>query len=92
MLEKGDWQVMFIPAKKHRLAVPKPREAVVAATDQSRYKTQSANPPALESNGQRQINMPSPLVQALGTALAAIPIYQSAHADAPPEFSEMGVR
>ena len=45
-----------------------------------------------ESSGQHQINMPSPLVQALGTALAAIPIYQSAHADAPPEFSEMGVR
>ena len=33
MLEKGDWQVMFIPAKKHRLAVPKLREAIVAVTD-----------------------------------------------------------
>jgi len=64
----------------------------VAVTDPSRCTTESANPPVTGKNVQRNINTRSPLVQALGTALAAIPAYQSAHADAPPAFSEMGIR
>ena len=65
----------------------------MAATDPSRGKTESTNPRATRKNLQRNINTRlAPLVQALGTALAAMPSYQSAHADAPPAFSEMGIR
>lgn len=64
----------------------------MAAIDPPRCNTESANPSATGKNVQCNINIRSPLVQALGTAMAAIPAYQSAHADAPPAFSEMGIR
>ena len=64
----------------------------MAATDPSRGKIESTNPRATRKNVQRNINTRSPLIQALGTTLATIPAYQSAHADAPPAFSEMGIR
>ena len=40
----------------------------------------------------QKLSAKSPIVQALGTAIAAIPAYQSAQADAPPAYSEMGIR
>lgn len=66
--------------------------AVVAATDQPLTSTKSTYGLTPEKAGRRKINTHSPLIQALGTAMAVIPVYQSAHADAPPAFSEMGIR
>lgn len=73
---------MCIQARKPHRAVLKLREAAVAAIKA---------PPSQLGDG-LLLNSDSPLARRLGVALASIPIYQNAHADAPPAFSEIGIR
>ena len=75
-------QVMSTQVKKPHRAAPKPLGADVVAIKQSSPMNTSG--PLLTSN--------SPLTRRLGVALASLPIYQNALADAPPAFSEIGIR
>ena len=58
-----------------------PREVVVAVISNGQNSVQSAS-----------TIKQSPLVRTLGAAVAALPAYQSTYADAPPEFTEVGLR
>lgn len=75
-------QVMSTQAKKPHRAAPKPLGADVVAIKQ--ISPMMTSGPLLTSN--------SPLTRRLGVALASLPIYQNALADAPPAFSEIGIR
>ena len=75
-------QVMSTQAKKPHRAAPKPLGADVVAIKQ--ISPMNTSGPLLTSN--------SPLTRRLGVALASLPIYQNALADAPPAFSEIGIR
>ena len=79
---RASLQVMSTPAKKPHREAPKPQGADVVAIKQSSPMNTSG--PLLTSN--------SPLTRRLGVALASLPIYQNALADAPPAFSEIGIR
>ena len=79
---RASLQVMSTPAKKPHREAPKPLGADVVAIKQSSPMNTSG--PLLTSN--------SPLTRRLGVALASLPIYQNALADAPPAFSEIGIR
>ena len=74
--------VMSTPAKKPHREAPKPLGADVVAIKQ--ISPMNTSGPLLTSN--------SPLTRRLGVALASLPIYQNALADAPPAFSEIGIR
>ena len=73
---------MSTQAKKPHRAAPQPLGADVVAIEQ--ISPMMTSGPLLTSN--------SPLTRRLGVALASLPIYQNALADAPPAFSEIGIR
>ena len=79
---RASLQVMSTPAKKPHREAPKPLGADVVAIKQ--ISPMNTSGPLLTSN--------SPLTRRLGVALASLPIYQNALADAPPAFSEIGIR
>ena len=79
---RASLQVMSTPAKKPHREAPKPLGADVVVIKQ--ISPMNTSGPLLTSN--------SPLTRRLGVALASLPIYQNALADAPPAFSEIGIR
>lgn len=79
---RADLRVMSTPAKRLHRAAPKPLGAGVVAIKQTS--------PIMTSG--RLLTSNSPLARRLSVALASLPVYQNALADAPPAFSEIGIR
>lgn len=79
---RADLRVMSTPAKRLHRAAPKPLGAGVVAIKQTS--------PVMTSG--RLLTSNSPLARRLSVALASLPVYQNALADAPPAFSEIGIR
>lgn len=79
---KADLQDTFTPVKKPHRAAPKLPEVVVAVIKKRSSRMTS----------QRVLTANSALTRRLGVALASLPAYQNAQADAPPAFTEMGIR
>jgi len=77
-----NWLGMFTPVKKPLQVALEPLEVAVAAT----------KPLPSPIDGGSLIKSDSQMTRRLGVALASIPIYQNAYADAPPAFTEIGLR
>lgn len=71
---------MSTRVKKRHQEAQKPLEAVVAATNGGHKQPSTC------------LDTTSPVIKRLGAALASIPLYQTALADAPPAFKELGIR